>query len=181
MPIYLIRHGESEFNAAHKKMGDPDPMIFDAPLSAKGIEQAKRARVEVAKLGIQHVLVSPFTRALQTAQHIFQDDLPLNVVLGPHEQLSHSCDVGRPPTALKADFPDLNFDHLPDVWWHTGTLNDLGYSVEPQDIFAPRIRQYMQSIAELSPRPIALVAHGNVFKELVGYAMENCEIYCYTG
>ncbi|MEE9427339.1 MAG: histidine phosphatase family protein [Paracoccaceae bacterium] len=180
MPIYLIRHGQSEFNAAFQS-GAADPMIFDAPLTAKGEAQAKQARIKVAELGIQHVLVSPFTRAIQTAQHIFQDDLPLNVVLGPHEQLSHSCDVGRSPAALKTDFPELNFDHLPDVWWHIGEENELGYTVEPQDIFAPRIRQYMQSIADLSPRPIALVAHGNVFKELVGYAMENCEIYRYSG
>ncbi len=148
MPIYLIRHGQSEFNAAFKS-GAGDPMIFDAPLTAKGVAQAKQARIKVAALGIQQVLVSPLTRAIQTAQHIFQDDLPLNVVLGPHEQLSHSCDVGRAPSALKTDFPGLKFNHLPDVWWHSGTPNELGYTIEPQGVFAPRIRQYMQSIADL--------------------------------
>ena len=33
MTVYLIRHGQSEFNAAHSE-GEPDPMIFDAPLTS---------------------------------------------------------------------------------------------------------------------------------------------------
>ena len=39
MTVYLIRHGQSEFNAVHTE-GDPDPMIFDAPLTKKGRIQA---------------------------------------------------------------------------------------------------------------------------------------------
>jgi broad specificity phosphatase PhoE len=35
MPVFLIRHGQSEFNAAYNG-GDTDPMIFDAPLTDKG-------------------------------------------------------------------------------------------------------------------------------------------------
>ena len=70
MPIYLIRHGQSEFNAAHVQ-GCPDPMIWDAPLTALGREQARKARAEIAGLGIQQVLTTPLTRAIQTAKIIF--------------------------------------------------------------------------------------------------------------
>jgi broad specificity phosphatase PhoE len=52
MPIYLIRHGQSEFNLAHTQ-GCPDPMIWDAPLTALGCEQASQAREEIASLGIE--------------------------------------------------------------------------------------------------------------------------------
>jgi len=51
MPIYLIRHGQSEFNKAHIK-GGPDPMVWNAPLTALGCEQARQARVKIADLGI---------------------------------------------------------------------------------------------------------------------------------
>lgn len=178
MPIYLIRHGQSEFNAAHVN-GGPDPMIFDARLTKLGVEQAKRARISAQKLNIQTVIVSPFTRALQTAQYIFGGTHWLNVMIGPHEQLSHSCDVGRSPKDLQVDFPDLSFDGIPEVWWHTGKPNELGYTVEKQDIFAPRIAEFVKTLADMSPRPVAIVAHGNVFKEMTGFEMENCEIHKY--
>ena len=42
--IYLIRHGESEYNLHYEKFGT-DPMIFDATLTPQGEEQAK----EIAK------------------------------------------------------------------------------------------------------------------------------------
>ncbi len=57
-PVLLIRHGESEYNAACKKgtgFGDPSD-IFDAPLTANGIKQvgilfaSARAPVCVAPL-----------------------------------------------------------------------------------------------------------------------------------
>lgn len=36
--VYMVRHGESEFNAATSRRGSAfsDPQIFDAPLSARG-------------------------------------------------------------------------------------------------------------------------------------------------
>jgi broad specificity phosphatase PhoE len=178
MPIYLIRHGQSEFNAAHGP-GLPDPMIRDAPLTAKGVEQARAARREVARLGIRLVIASPLTRALQTAQHIFGGTHEINVMVEPRERLEHSCDVGSPPDALRAAFPDLDFDHIPEVWWHTGTPNELGYTPEPTQEFSHRIGQFAAQLATMSPRPIAVVGHGNTFRQLVGYQMENCEICRY--
>jgi len=175
MPIYLIRHGQSEFNATFDR-NRSDPMIIDAPLTEIGVAQAKRARILAAQLGIKQVIASPLTRALQTAQLIFGDALPIHVSAGPREQLCHSCDVGRSPKQLAKDFPDLDFDHLPEIWWHTGIPNDLGYTVETQDIFAPRMVQFATALSNMSPRPLAVVGHGNAFKELVGYDMKNCEI-----
>jgi len=178
MSVYLIRHGESEFNAAHND-GEPDPMIFDARLTAKGEAQARGARAEAAKLGIQQVIVSPLTRALQTATFIFGDLVPMKVSPEPRELLTHSCDVGRGPDVLSADFPNLSFDHLDDVWWHNGAPNDLGYAVEPDALFAARMARFAQSLDAMSPRPIAVVGHGNAFQELLGYHMKNCEIARY--
>ncbi|MFV2001727.1 MAG: histidine phosphatase family protein [Paracoccaceae bacterium] len=175
MPIYLIRHGQSEFNAAFRA-GEPDPMIFDAPLTELGVAQAKAARVAVQKLGIQTVIASPLTRALQTAQHIFGETHDINVRAGPHELLTHSCDVGRSMQQLQGEFPQLSFDHVADLWWHQGAPNQFGYCVEPQGIFARRVHAFVATLTDFTDRPIAVVGHGNTFRELVGYDMENCEI-----
>ena len=66
MTIYLIRHAQSAFNAVHDP-NKPDPMIFDAPITAIGESQAINARDEVKQLNITNVIVSPFTRTLQMA------------------------------------------------------------------------------------------------------------------
>jgi len=178
MPIYLIRHGQSEFNAAHAD-GGPDPLIFDAPLTALGRSQALAARDQAANLGIQHVICTPLTRAIQTAKIIFDGIAPITVSTGPVEHLSHSCDVGRSPAHLRADFPELNFDHLPDVWWHDGPKNPNGVSEEPEDLFHARIAQFRDSLATTHPRPLAIVGHCNTFRSLAGFDMRNCEIRRY--
>jgi len=179
MSIYLIRHGQSEFNAAHGP-GKPDSMIFDAPLTEKGRQQAQQARAGVADLGILRVVASPLTRAIQTAQIIFGNTVPIQVASGHHEQLIHSCDVGRTPDELQQDFPDLAFDHLQELWWHQGPLNENGIPVEPVSVFQQRAKDFIKHLSQLSDEPVAFVGHGNMFRELIGYGMENCQIHHYS-
>ena len=175
MAIYLIRHGQSEFNAAHKD-GDPDPVIFDAPLTPKGRLQAQQARIAASELGIAQVITSPLTRAIQTALCIFEGNAPIRVVADHRELLSHSCDMGRPASVLKQDFPELSFDHLDEVWWHQGSANENGVPVEPHDVFQKRISGFAQDLARMTERPLAVVGHGDTFRELAGFSMANCEI-----
>jgi broad specificity phosphatase PhoE len=72
----LARHGQSLFNVDGVVNGDP---LLDRGLSEQGIEEAERLGGQVAPIGIELVLVSPFPRAVQTA----------NIALGarevPHE------------------------------------------------------------------------------------------------
>ena len=49
MTIYFIRHAQSAFNAAYDP-SKPDPIIFDAPITALGETQAQQARDEVNNL-----------------------------------------------------------------------------------------------------------------------------------
>ena len=178
MPIYLIRHGQSEFNAAHSD-GGPDPMIFDAPLTALGRAQAAEARKSAATLGIQQVICTPLTRAIETARIIFDGIAPIKVSADPAEHLAHSCDMGRSPELLAAEFPDLDFAHLSPVWWHDGPLNPVGVPAEPDHLFHARISRFRDSLATAQPRPMAIVGHFNTFQSLAGFSMKNCEIRRY--
>ncbi len=179
MPIYFIRHGQSEFNAVHKQMGDNDPLIFDAPLTDKGCRQAEEAKVLVADLGIKQVITSPLTRAIQTALCLFDNIAPIKVEASHRELLIHSCDVGRPPKELERDFPSLSFAHLQSVWWHQGSENDDGVAVEPEDVFLQRIDALDRSMTQIKDRPVAIVGHSNVFRALTGRTLANCEIHLY--
>ena len=178
MPVYFIRHGQSEFNAAYNG-GDTDPMIFDAPLTDKGRRQAEEAKALVADLGIRQVITSPLTRAIQTALCLFDKIAPITVAAGHRELLIHSCDVGRPPADLQRDFPTLSFTHLSDCWWHQGPENDDGIAVEPEDVFLLRMAKFAQDLAQVKERPLAIVGHGNAFNALIGRTLDNCEIHRY--
>ncbi len=178
MPIYFIRHGESEFNAAHND-GEKDPLIFDAPLTERGQRQAQALKSQFAELSIKQVITSPLTRAIQTTLCIFEDSVPITVTEKHRELLTHSCDVGRSPADLQQDFPTLSFTHLPERWWHHGPENENGVAVEPEEVFLRRIAAFERGLVQIEQRPLAVVGHGNVFKAIIGRTMHNCEVHLY--
>jgi len=82
MRLFLVaRHGQSLFNIDKVVNGDP---ALDRGLSEQGIEEAERLAGQLAGLPLDLVAVSPFPRALQTANialagrevpHLVDDDL----------------------------------------------------------------------------------------------------------
>lgn len=80
--LYLCRHGLSEMNKAGLFSGQTD-----TPLSAEGRAQARAAGAEARKLGIDHIIVSPFSRTYDTAVIIAKEigypleEIELNVLL----------------------------------------------------------------------------------------------------
>ena len=60
--FFLIRHGESTWNAAGRWQGHGDP-----PLSRHGREQARRMATELLDEGIEVVVASDLRRAVETA------------------------------------------------------------------------------------------------------------------
>lgn len=69
--LYIVRHGESEYNAATAAAGTgwDDPLIFDAPLTARGRAQACELRNTLAALGLPADVcwvTSPLQRAIET-------------------------------------------------------------------------------------------------------------------
>jgi broad specificity phosphatase PhoE len=65
MRLFLVvRHGQSLFNVDQVVNGDP---ALDRGLSEQGVEEATRLGSQIAALPLELVAVSPFPRALQTA------------------------------------------------------------------------------------------------------------------
>lgn len=63
MKLYLARHGETDWNLAHKAQGQAD-----IPLNATGIKQAEELRDKLKPYDFDICYCSPLTRAVQTAE-----------------------------------------------------------------------------------------------------------------
>jgi broad specificity phosphatase PhoE len=176
--ILCIRHDQSTFNAAFEERGI-DPMLFDARLTPKGGAQVLAARETMRDVPSDLVVTSPLSRALQTAFDIFEGHFsnPRFVVEALHrERAEGSCDVGRPPSALRKDYPTLRLDHVPEVWWHDddGDVNALGLRTEPLGTMMQRIAHFRDFFSGLPEPRIAVVGHGTFFYHLTGTFLPNC-------
>ncbi|MBQ2263583.1 MAG: histidine phosphatase family protein [Loktanella sp.] len=169
--LHLIRHAQSLHNAAALAVPDEelikrDPALRDAALSPLGHHQAKALADEMTAVkDIELIVISPFTRAIQTAQHAFGDaDITRLIHDLPRERLDSFCDVGRPPAQLAQDFPHLSFAHLDDPWWYHDPATDDPFTQEPWDVLDQRINGF---VAWLQARPescIAVVAHSTFLR-----------------
>jgi glucosyl-3-phosphoglycerate phosphatase len=115
--MILLRHGQSEFNL-HFTATRRDPGIKDPRLTPLGHQQAEAAAEALAGEGVTRIIVSPYSRALQTAAPLARR-LGLPVLVNPtvRERYAFTCDIGSPLTALKAEWPEVQFLNVPEIWW----------------------------------------------------------------
>jgi broad specificity phosphatase PhoE len=115
--MILMRHGQSEFNVVFTATRR-DPGIADPPLTKLGRAQAERAAAALEGEGIRRIIVSPYRRALQTAAPIAARlGVPVHVNPIVRERYAFTCDIGSPRSHLAAEWPELDFAALPEVWW----------------------------------------------------------------
>jgi probable phosphoglycerate mutase len=97
MAIFLIRHGETDSNAA-RIVQTPD-----VPLSARGLVQADRVAERLAKLGLAAILSSDLRRAAMTAERLrVHSGAPLTLDDGLQER-NYGDVRGRAYAALGVD------------------------------------------------------------------------------
>lgn len=65
LQVYLVRHGETEWNVLHRIQGQSD-----SALTAKGERQAEQVAKRVRTLGITHIINSDLGRTRRTAEII---------------------------------------------------------------------------------------------------------------
>lgn len=168
--MILIRHGQSEFNAAFERTRI-DPGIADPRLTPQGREQARRTahRIKRDGLPIRRLISSPFTRALETAAILAEElQLPIEVEPIVHEHAAWSCDVGTPVSALAERWPALDFSHLPEIWWPED---------EPHDAVRRRCSAFRSKAAQLADwRHVGVVSHWGFIRALTGRDARNAEV-----
>jgi glucosyl-3-phosphoglycerate phosphatase len=170
--MFLLRHGQSYFNLYFNRTR-VDPGIQDPELTPLGVEQAAAAALQLAHTALTHIIVSPFTRALQTAQPILaMHKVPVKVMHEVREQAAFACDIGSPPDVLATRFPQHEFGHLPPRWWHDG--------IETQHETSQRANAFRDFMAARDDSALTLlVGHWAFIQALTGVSLANGEILEY--
>lgn len=115
--MILLRHGQSEFNV-HITATRRDPGIADPRLTEYGHTQAEQAALALKDERIARIVVSPYSRALQTAEPVARAlGVPVFVHPVVRERYGYACDIGTPRTELRTRWPDHDFSTIEEVWW----------------------------------------------------------------
>jgi broad specificity phosphatase PhoE len=169
--VLLVRHGEGLHNvrARHGGLDIVDPLLTD-----RGRQQAAALVGSALLAGCELLVVSPLSRAIQTAAVAFGEEPRCRVVLSPlhSERWCGACDEGRPKEALARAFPFIRrwegFDTLEEHWTPTKET-DADWSTRRVQAFLAWLR------AQPERRPV-VIGHGAFFGAVLGRHLRNCEI-----
>ena len=164
--MILVRHGQSEFNAVYS-VSRIDPGINDPRLTEEGKRQAAAAAAALADMPIRHLVASPYSRAIETAE-IIQSALGLPLTIDPivGERAAFACDVGSVASVLRGKWPHLGLDHLTEEWWPT--------MEEPEHALLDRCARFRAAMAGREDwRHVAVVTHWGFIRGLTGRRVGN--------
>ena len=174
--IYLIRHAQSEANAA-LDLEDPNTSYFDARITPLGKEQALNTKKRLENINFDLMLCSPLTRTMQTFSLIFPIPIKNTIILPiAREHLDHSCDVGRQPSILKKEFPDFDFSQVKKFWWNNNIpIDERTINYETIEDLDKRVLIFKSWINARPEKKIALVSHGTFISRIINFFLNNCE------
>ena len=184
----FLRHGEATHNKAFHQENQNESIFTnedfrDAPLTSLGIEQAqavgKKLAIEFGLDGWTGIWCSPLTRAVQTANEIYEeinvDNLYLHDNLIEAQGKNYVCNY-----RLTRDEIDKKYFSM----WETKDLADVQSKWnKSENTSTVRYRMWMLCafLSELykdKPNPrILIVSHANAIQDLTGIYLKNCE-YC---
>ncbi|HBZ15097.1 2,3-diphosphoglycerate-dependent phosphoglycerate mutase GpmB [Pantoea sp. NPDC088449] len=157
LQVYLVRHGETVWNAARRIQGQSD-----SPLTEKGELQAHQVGERVKSLGITHVIASDLGRTRRTAE-IIADACGCTVTLDARlRELNMGCLEQRPLDGLTEE---------EENWRKTlvdGTTAGRIPGGESMAEMAARMHEALNALLELpaGSRPL-IVSHGMALGVLV--------------
>lgn len=181
--VHFVRHAEGLHNQANREAGDDSPVTYstpeswryqDAKLTCQGVEQAVSVRKTLLRdVHPQLVVVSPFTRTLQTAHILFGGGGAPFLVhdLARERSGRFTCDKRRSRDEIvdeirpifeytndRIDFDRFGYLTADDEYWTEER--------EPSEAVTSRAVAFMQWLATRPETEIAVVTHSSWLKHL---------------
>ena len=153
MKLFVVRHGETRFNAEHRYLGALDPV-----LTPKGLEQA-RALHSMLPADIDAIVCSPLLRAHQTATILGNERSLVPMVIDAFRERNVGVFEGLTQEEAQARFPDLWARNITRQW-HSAPPE--GETID--EVFNRVTKGLGDVYAAHEGKFVALVAHGFVAK-----------------
>ena len=157
---YLVRHGETEWNAASRMQGQ-----LDSRLTPLGREHALNSARLLVRLGVDTAFASPLGRVRETVT-IIQAEMPIAVTF---DDRLKEWSAGEWSGALHADIPR----RWPAEWaaWDADRYAYRSPGGENFEDMAARSRAFLADAASVSGDRVAIIAHGLLNRALAGVLM----------
>jgi broad specificity phosphatase PhoE len=98
--VYLVRHGETEWNRTGRRQGQ-----LDAPLTESGLAEVQRVAERIESLSVDGVFSSPLGRAVATAQTYAQVLHHTITTVDDLKELDHGDMAGMTNDEIERAFP----------------------------------------------------------------------------
>jgi broad specificity phosphatase PhoE len=163
--VYFVRHGQSEGNVG------PIRQTADAPLTAKGEEQARFIAKRFSNIEIDKALVSTMKRAQETANIILENkDIPVELSDLYVERRRPSEVIGKPkdlPESRKINKEVFENFHV------------AGYRYSDEENFEDlkdRALQMLENLEEQEEENILVVTHGFILRILMAVVVHGKDL-----
>eukprot|EP00588_Corethron_pennatum_P012833 CAMPEP_0194271918 /NCGR_PEP_ID=MMETSP0169-20130528/5612_1 /TAXON_ID=218684 /ORGANISM="Corethron pennatum, Strain L29A3" /LENGTH=239 /DNA_ID=CAMNT_0039014431 /DNA_START=17 /DNA_END=736 /DNA_ORIENTATION=- len=191
--VHFVRHAQATHNKAALEIGRGaynDPAFHDARLTDVGEEQCAKLRpsVDLIASDVQLVLVSPCSRATETAVRCFQS-VPSSAKWIALECLReksghHPCDGRRSVSELKNEFSKIDYSFMEDDEDAYGEM--LGEKRETDEMIIARVHKFFEWLKNRPETNIAVITHSVLLSVLFNKVVicssdlskrfENCEM-----
>ncbi|MBI3486067.1 histidine phosphatase family protein [Candidatus Daviesbacteria bacterium] len=160
MRIYLVRHGETEYNVKGLYMSS------DIPLSEIGFKQAQILANRFKNIKVEKVFSSPYERTKQTAKLIEE---VVNVAVEYDDDLK---EIVRPSEFIGKHLTDPQVANVKKILKENTNNPDFHYSDE-ENFFdlVKRAKRIIQKIKDLSYEDILLITHEGFMKVIIATLM----------
>lgn len=157
--LYLIRHGETDWNRAERLQGHSDIDLNDL-----GRDQASRLRPFAEKLHIEVLVASDLKRAVQTARLAFPS--VTEIITDPRLREVH---LGEAEGASRHDLEKLFGPDILRLWFSTDA-EDMKHRFPGGESRAEALVRMTTALTDIlknhGPAKIACVTHGLVIRTL---------------
>lgn len=171
MKLYMVRHGESQTNKERRFTGQAQ-----APLTEKGIEDAKAAGQKLKGLHFDRIYSSDLIRAADTARYALPGCEPIQL------DLIRELDVGS--LAWRA-IDECEAEYGKTLWEHRNAYDYTSYGGENETKLAGRARGFLTMLENDPCEQVVAFSHAGfitcVLTQVLGASFDRKHIKCANG
>jgi broad specificity phosphatase PhoE len=160
--IYLIRHGETDYNRRGVVQGSG----IDADLNEVGFAQAEAFFEAYQHIPFDKIYTSKLRRTVQSVQSFIDSGIPFEQLAGLNE-ISWGSQEGKIPNYLNDEY----YKNLIANWQAGNTSLKTDQGESPEDVMRRQKEAFVQIISKPEEETILVAMHGRAIRILLAWLL----------